>query len=423
MREEKLDKLIITGGKRLEGKVAIGGAKNSALKLMAASLLTDEICLIKNVPRIKDVQIMTQVLDHLGARTNWDESGAVKIQTNSHLVGEAPYELVNQMRASVIVLGPILARTGKARVAMPGGCNIGLRKIDLHLRGLEALGGKIELKQGYIEAKAKKLQGTHISLDFPSVGATENLLMAAVLAEGTTVIENAAREPEIFDLANFLKKMGAKIKGAGTSNLVIHGVEGLRGAEYSVIPDRIEAGTFMVATAIAGGDVIIQNVRSNLLEMVIGKLREAGITIAETDEGVRVTASSRPKAVEIATLPYPGFPTDMQAQIMSLLSLADGTSIITENVFENRFLFVEELVKLGGNIRCEGHHAVIKGVDKLRGTTVKAMDLRGGAALVSAGLAAEGQTIVEDVDHIDRGYEGFEGKLRSLGADIKRVNS
>lgn len=416
-----MDKFVINGGNRLEGKVTVSGAKNSALKLMAASLLTKETCLIRNIPDIKDVQIMTKVLEHLGAKVKWLADRSLQLKADNHLIGEAPYELVNQMRASVIVLGPVVARFGRARVALPGGCNIGLRKLDLHLRGLEALGSRIELEHGFIEAEAPRLRGALISLDFPSVGATENLLMAAVLAKGTTVIENAAREPEICDLVNFLKKMGAKIKGAGTPTLTIEGVEELRGAEYTVVTDRIEAGTFMTAAAITGGDVLIQNIRPNILEMVMTKLREAGITVVETGGGIRVTASTRPKAIEIATLPYPGFPTDMQPQIMSLLSIADGTSIITENVFESRFLFVEELIKMGSDIRCEGHHAVIKGVDKLYGTTVTAMDLRGGAALVTAALASEGQAVVENVEHIDRGYEDFEKKLKSLGADITRL--
>lgn len=417
-----MDSLVINGGNRLEGKVTIGGAKNSVLKLMAASLLTSGLCRVKNVPRIKDVETMVQVLEHLGARVDWDGKGTVVIQAGKRLKGEAPYELVNQMRASIIVLGPVLARLGRVRVAMPGGCNIGLRKLDLHLRGLEALGGRIELKHGFIEAEASKLHGAHISLDFPSVGATENLLMAAVLAEGTTVIENAAREPEIVDLVNFLKKMGAKISGAGTTTLTVRGADELQGIEFSAVPDRIEAGTFMTAAAVTGGDVVVQNVKPKTLETVIMKLREAGIVIRETADGIRVTSSLKPKALEIATLPYPGFPTDMQAQIMTLLSLAEGTSIITENIFENRFLFVEELIKMGGDIRCEGHHAVIKGVKDLHGTTVRAMDLRGGAALVVAGLAAEGQTIVEDVFHIDRGYEDFKDKLGGLGADISRIS-
>lgn len=411
----------IKGSRKLKGSVQASGAKNAVLKLMAASLMTKGKTVISNVPKIRDVYTMGEVIKKLGAKVDLTEADKVKIDTTSFLNCEAPYELVRQMRASIIVLGPLLARLGKARVAMPGGCNIGSRKIDLHIKGLEELGVRVEVGHGYIDAKASRLKGAIIPLDFPSVGATENLLMAATMAQGTTVIENAAREPEVVDLINFLNKMGAKINGGGTSTLEIKGVSELGAVEYSVIPDRIEAGTFLIAGAITYGDVLVENARPEHLELVIGKLREAGVEVEETPEGVRAQLNRRPNAVDIATLPHPGFPTDLQAPMMTLLSLADEISVVTENVFENRFIFVDELNRMGCNIRTEGHHAIIRGVEVLSGAPVKASDLRGGAALVLAGLAAQGTTEVSCVYHIDRGYENFEQKLRALGADIIRV--
>jgi len=418
-----MEKLVIRGGKKLEGIVKISGAKNAALKIMAASILSDDKVILKNVPRIKDVFVMAKVLEELGMKVDFNGSRGLVIAPAKSLKHEAPYELVNQMRASIIVLGPLLAKVGKAYVALPGGCNIGLRKIDFHLRALEKMGAKIRLEHGFIEAEADVLRGTEIDFNFPSVGATENILMAAVKAKGTTVIKNAAREPEILDLIYFLKQMGAKIKGAGTSTLVIEGVDKLHSSqEYSVVSDRIEAGTFMVAAALTGGNILIQNAPMNFMGMIIDKLTEAGVTIDETGEGLRVFRKGEIKAIDISTLPYPGFPTDMQAQMIILLSIAKGASIVTENVFEDRFMLVGELDRMGANIRVQGPHAVIKGVDGFIGSPVRATDLRGGAALVLAGLAAEGVTEIMDVFHIDRGYENLEAKLKSLGADIARID-
>lgn len=415
-------KFIVRGGNRLAGRVKVGGAKNSALKLMAAALLTEEKTTLTNVPLITDVEIMSAVLERLGACVEYRNPDAVLIEPGCSLYAEAPYDLVSQMRASIIVLGPLLARLGRARVAMPGGCNIGSRKIDIHIRGLEALGARFEVGHGFIEAVSEKLVGTKITLDYPSVGATENLLMAATLAEGVTTIENVAREPEITDLAEFLIKMGARIEGAGTPTIRIEGVEKLHGVEYQVVPDRIEAGTLLTAAAITDGDVVIENAVPAHLGLVIDKLRAAGVKITVFDDKIRVHGCSRIRPVDVATLPYPGFPTDMQTQVMALLSLADGDSIITENIFENRFMFVQELNRMGSDVRIEGRHAVIHGVSKLTGAPVKSPDLRGGAALVVAGLAAEGVTEVLDIYHIDRGYQNFEHKLQALGADIERVS-
>jgi len=418
-----MEKLVIRGGNKLEGIVKISGAKNAALKIMAASILSDDKVMLKNVPRIKDVFVMAKVLEELGMKVNFNKSRGLIIAPASSLKYEAPYELVNQMRASIIVLGPLLAKVGKACVALPGGCNIGLRKIDFHLRGLEKMGAKIRLEHGFIEAEADVLKGTEIDFNFPSVGATENILMAAVKAKGTTIIKNAAREPEILDLIYFLKQMGAKIKGAGTSTLIIEGVDKLHSSqEYSIVSDRIEAGTFMVAAALTGGNIVIQNAPTNFMGMIIDKLTEAGITINETGEGLRVFRKGEIKAIDISTLPYPGFPTDMQAQMMILLSIAKGASIVTENVFENRFMLVDELNRMGADIYIQDPHAVIKGVDGFIGSPVRATDLRGGAALVLAGLAAKGVTEIMDVFHIDRGYENLEAKLKSLGADIARID-
>ena len=413
---------IIKGGNRLNGRVKVGGAKNSALKLMAAALLTEETTTLTNVPLIKDVKIMAAVLERLGAAVEYFEPDVVQIKPKYPLYPEAPYELVSQMRASIIVLGPLLARLGKARVAMPGGCNIGSRKIDMHIRGLELLGARFEVGHGFIEAYSEKLVANKISLDYPSVGATENLLMAATLSEGVTVIENVAREPEIVDLAEFLNAMGAKIEGAGSSTIKVEGVDKLHGVEYRVMPDRIEAGTFLVAGAITKGDIFIEDAIPRHLELVVNKLRSIGAIVTPYETGIRVIGSDAIHATDIATLPYPGFPTDLQTQFMALLAIADGTSIITENIFENRFMFVGELNKMGSDVRTEGRHAVIKGIPCLRGANVKAPDLRGGAALVVAGLASEGTTEVSDVYHIDRGYQDFENKLRILGADIERKN-
>lgn len=412
----------ITGPSKLKGTVHIGGAKNAALKLMAASLLCDDEITLENTPAIKDVQIMSLVLETLGMEAGFVSQNTLKLSPAKNPSFEAPYELVSQMRASIIVLGPLLAKLGRAKVALPGGCNIGSRKINLHIDGLEQLGAKITVDKGYIEARAKNLKGTEIILDFPSVGATENILMAAVLAEGRTIIENVAREPEVADLAHFLNKMGAKIEGIGSARLEIEGVKKLKACTYKVIPDRIEAGTFMIAASITSGDVHIKNINAEHLELVISKLRAMNVGVEEMSDGLRVSSDGNLTSVDVVTLPYPGFPTDLQAQMLALLSLARGTSILTENVFENRFMVVDELNRMGADIRTEGHHAVVRGVKKLQGVPVSARDLRGGAALVLAGIAAHGVTDIYDIEHIDRGYENLEDKFNKIGANIIRVN-
>ncbi len=414
-----MDRLRVTGGRRLSGSVAVAGAKNSALKLMAASLLADGRTVIDNVPRIQDCHTMGDVLEHLGAYVVWD-GGTLTVDTSAVRSLETPYELVSQMRASILVLGPLLARHGRARVAMPGGCNIGSRKIDLHVRGLEKMGARFSSIHGVLDASTDGLRGAVISLDFPSVGATENVLMAGVAARGTTVIENAAREPELADLAEFLTEMGARIDGVGTPTIEIQGVEGFRPVRHSVIPDRVEAGTLAIAACATQGRVVLQGARGDHMDLVLAKLSEVGADILATDEGVAVDLSDRPRAADFVTLPYPGFPTDLQPQMMALLATAEGTSIATENVFESRFMFVDELNRMGADIRTEGHHAVIRGVERLSSAPVRALDIRAGAAMVIAALAAEGETTVEDMYHVDRGYQDFEAKLTSLGAEVRR---
>lgn len=417
-----MESIIVCGGMRLAGEVRVEGAKNSALKLMAASLLAPGTSRITNIPDIADVDIMSEVLEHLGARVVRTDH-CLEIDASELGTHEAPYELVAKMRASIAVLGPLVARYGEARVAMPGGCNIGSRKIDMHIAGLQHLGVEVTFGHGYIHASVPPagLTAANVTLEFPSVGATENLLMAAVLAAGTTVIENAAREPEIVDLVEFLIGMGAQIDGAGSPTLTVEGVEALHPTEHRVVGDRIEAGTLLVAGALAGGPVTVLGFDPVHLELVIAKLREAGCHVDILDEGATISREGRPKAVDVQTLPFPGFPTDMQAQFMALMAIADGGSIITENVFENRFMFADELGRMGADIRIEGHHALVKGVERLSGAPVRSTDLRGGAALVIAGLAAEGSTVVGDVSHIDRGYERFVDKLRALGADVRRA--
>jgi UDP-N-acetylglucosamine 1-carboxyvinyltransferase len=414
-----VDRLLIEGGARLSGTVRISGAKNSALKLMAAALLAEGRTRLDGVPRISDCLTMADVLDRLGAGVSWDESG-LWIDASGSLGMEAPYDLVRRMRASIIVLGPLLARLGQARVAMPGGCNIGSRKIDLHTRGLERMGVEFEYEHGFLLARAAPLRGAVVSLDFPSVGATENVLMAAVAARGTTVIENAAREPEIQDLAEFLVKMGARIEGAGTTTIEIEGVTSFSEVEHRVIPDRVEAGTFALAAVATGGDILLEGVRTDHLDLFLSKLSEMGATVQAEASGPRVSAAGRPDAVDFVTLPYPGFPTDLQPQTMAVLAFARGTSIATENVFESRFMFVDELNRMGADIRTEGHHAVIRGVERLSAAPVRALDIRAGAAMVIAALAADGVTEIGDVFHIDRGYEGIEDKLQRLGARVRR---
>lgn len=415
-------KFVINGGIPLVGTVRVSGAKNSALKLMAASLLSSDKTVLHNVPLIKDVFTMGDVLREIGARVTISPD-RVEIDPGGELSHTAPYELVRRMRASILVMGPLLARLGRARVAMPGGCNIGPRHINFHLAGLEKLGAKINADHGFINVAAQRLTGDVINLEYPSMGATENLMMAASTARGRTVIESAAREPEIIDLAKYLTSMGAIITGAGTDTIVIEGVDSLGGATHTVIPDRVEAGTFMVAAAVTNGDIEVEGANPRHLEIFISKLRAVGVNIKEYDDHVRVKGDGEYASADIATLPYPGFPTDLQAPVMVLLSLAQGHSIVTENVFENRFGFVDELNRLGANIRTSGHHAVIHGFSRLEGTIVEATDLRAGAALVLAAMAASGVTEVHRIGHIDRGYENFELKLKALGADIVRVET
>lgn len=421
---EETSKIIVSGGLPLEGKVTISGAKNAVLPIIVAALLAEETCVIQDVPRLADVEIICDVLSELGAQIKLElKNSAYNVEINCSQLNnyEATYEYVNKMRASVLVMGPLLARLGKAKISLPGGCAIGTRPIDLHLKGLAALGVQINMEHGYLWAEAPVLKGARIYLDYPSVGATENIMMAAALAQGTTIIENAAEEPEIVDLANFINTMGGKIVGAGTKIIKIEGVENLGAAEHAVIPDRIEAGSFLVAGAICQGDLFLDNLIIDHLKPVIAKLREAGVEIKEEGLGLRVYSEGIPKALDLKTLPYPGFPTDLQAQFMALLSLAQGTSIITETVFENRFMHAEELRRMGADIRIEGRSAIVKGVERLTGAEVKAPDLRAGAALVLAGLVAEGETVISDVYHLDRGYDNFVAKLRSLGAQIIRV--
>jgi UDP-N-acetylglucosamine 1-carboxyvinyltransferase len=418
-----VDRLLVSGGNRLVGEVPIGGAKNSALNLMAAALLAEGRSVIRGVPDIADSRTMTDVLERLRVPVERRDH-EVTIDASGSLGMETPYDLVRRMRASILVLGPLLAREGRARVALPGGCNIGRRKIDLHLRGLERMGAEFSYDHGYLIGTVEGgLRGAMLSLDFPSVGATENLLMAAAAAAGTTVIENAAREPEVQDLAAFLSAMGSRIQGAGTPTIEIEGSDALRPVDHTVIPDRIEAGTFAIAACVTGGDVVLRGARSDHLDLVLAKLDEVGAQITDQEDGVRVAMSGRPHAVDLVTLPYPGFPTDLQPPIMALLAGADGTSILTENVFESRFMFVDELNRMGADIRTEGHHAVVRGVERLASAPVRALDLRAGAALILAALGADGVTEITGVGHVERGYESIDGKLGALGAEIIRQPS
>jgi len=416
-------KYIISEGRPLKGTVKINGAKNSVLPIIAASLLADGICVIEEIPYLNDVNVMCDLLKSLGAKVELSEnSNKLKINSQGISNTTAPYELVNKLRASFLVMGPLLAKTGVAKISLPGGCAIGTRPVDLHIKGFAAMGAEITQGHGYIEARTRgKLIGSKIYLDFPSVGATENIIMAATLAEGQTIIENAAIEPEIVDLVTFLTSMGAEIKGAGTDTIKINGVERLRGTSHAIIPDRIEAGTFMVAAAITGGDITIENVLPDHLKPISAKLRETGVEVSEELTSIRVIGNNSLKAIDIKTHPYPGFPTDMQAQMTALMSKAEGTSIIIEAIFENRFMHVSELKRMGANIKIEGRSAVIEGTPNLMGAQVKATDLRAGAALILAGLAAEGTTEITEIEHIERGYLGIEKKLRALGANIIRV--
>lgn len=419
-----MERLIVKGGNRLVGTVKTSGAKNAVLPIIAASILGTSPSRLDEIPALEDVRTICAVLECLGIKVDASEPHTLKIDSREITSGEAPYELVRSMRASFLVMGPLLARKGYARISQPGGCAIGTRPIDLHLKGFEALGVKIEQGHGYIEASAPEgMTGANIYLDFPSVGATENIMMAAAMANGTTVLENPAEEPEIVDLANYLNQMGARVRGAGTNVITIEGVSELHGVQHSVIPDRIEAGTYMIAAAMTGGDVIIENVLPEHQKPLIAKLREAGALVEEDIDRIHVVGSGRLKAVDIKTLPYPGFPTDMQAQMMAMLSVAEGRSKITETVFENRFMHVVELNRMGANITTEGRSAVITGPAHLTGCTVRATDLRAGAAMILAGLVAEGATEICDIYHIDRGYEEIAAKLTRLGADIKRVGT
>ena len=419
-----MEKLIVKGGNRLVGAVKTSGAKNAVLPIIAASILGTTPSHLDEVPMLEDVHTISEVLKCLGLAVECSpEKNVLDIDSTEITSYEAPYELVRTMRASFLVMGPLLARIGKARISMPGGCAIGARPIDIHLKGFEALGVKIEQGHGYIEASAPEgLKGTSIYFDFPSVGATENIMMAASLAEGTTILENAAEEPEIVDLANYLNKMGAKIRGAGTDTIRIEGVDKLHGADYTIIPDRIEAGTYMIAAGMTGGDIVVENVLPEHQKPLIAKLREAGAVVEEDIDKVRVIGKNQLKAVSIKTLPYPGFPTDMQAQMMAMMVIAEGRSKVTETVFENRFMHVVELNRMGAQISTEGRSAVIDGPCKLTGCDVRATDLRAGAAMILAGLVAEGTTRIGDLHHIDRGYENIVAKLKNLGADIERVD-
>ena len=420
-----MEKLIINGGKALRGRVKISGAKNAVLPIIAAALLGQNVpSKLEEVPALDDVHTLSAVLEQLGVKAEFDADKNTLLVDSSQIAScEAPYDLVRKMRASFLIIGPLLARCGRAKISLPGGCAIGTRPIDLHLKGFEALGARIDIGHGYIEATAPEgLKGARIYLDFPSVGATENIMMAASMAEGTTIIENPAQEPEIIDLANYLNVMGARVRGAGTNVIKIEGVKSLTGKNYTIIPDRIEAGTYMVAAAMTKGDVYIENAISEHLKPVIAKLKEAGVTIEENIDGIRVVCDRRTKAVDIKTLPYPGFPTDMQAQFMALLAVSEGMGRVTETVFENRFMHVDELKRMGANIRIDGRTSLVEGVDQLQGCAVKATDLRAGAAMVLAGLVAEGETRIGYIHHIDRGYDNLVTKLVMLGADIRRVD-
>lgn len=416
-----MEQLIIRGGKPLKGEVAISGSKNAALPIITASLLAPGVHQITNVPELRDVATMGRLIGHMGGLTGYRE-GIITLDTGRLRTPEAPYEMVKTMRASVLVLGPLVARFGKARVSLPGGCAIGGRPIDQHIKGLEKMGAKITLESGYVIARARQLKGTKIYFDMATVTGTENIMMAATLAKGTTILENAAREPEVKDLADCLISMGAKIKGAGESVVEITGVDSLIPiANYSVIPDRIETGTFMAIAGATGGDIVIKNCRIDHLDAVVMKLKDAGLRFDETKKGLRVIGPKRPQASSITTLPYPGFPTDMQAQFMALMTIAGGTSIIHESIFENRFMHVAELRRMGADISIDGGTAAVKGVERLTGAPVMATDLRASASLIVAALCAKGESTIQRIYHLDRGYERIDDKLRKLGADVKRV--
>jgi UDP-N-acetylglucosamine 1-carboxyvinyltransferase len=420
-----MDKLRIRGGQRLAGEVVISGAKNAALPELCAALLTPERVQLQNVPRLQDVQTMTRLLKTMGVAAEPGGNGEATMALTADDVSsrEAPYELVKTMRASILVLGPLLARFGEARVSLPGGCAIGTRPVDQHIKGLQAMGAEIAVEHGYIVARAGRLQGARVTTDMITVTGTENLLMAATLASGETILENAAQEPEVTDLAEMLIAMGARIEGHGTSRIRVVGVERLHGVTHRIVADRIEAGTFLCAVAAAGGDAVLRQARADHLEAVIDKLREGGATIDAGDGWLRVRADARPRAVSVRTSEYPAFPTDMQAQLMALDCIADGAATITETIFENRFMHVNELLRLGAKIDIDGRVAVVQGVERLSGATVMATDLRASAGLVIGALVAEGETTIDRIYHLDRGYDRMEAKLRALGADVERVSS
>lgn len=417
-----MDKLLITGGVRLSGEIAVSGAKNAALPILCAALLTREPLTLTNVPRLNDVRTMQTLLSQMGVRIDASTAGQVTLDAEDIDWPLAPYELVKTMRASILALGPLLARCGEARVSMPGGCAIGLRPVDQHVRGLEKMGATIDVEHGYINARAKRLSGTTVRFDLVTVTGTENLLMAATLAEGTTVLENAAQEPEVVDLARCLTSMGARISGAGTSRIEIEGVPRLFAATHDVMPDRIETGTFLAAIAATGGDATLRNAHAQTLDAVVDSLRTAGADITVSNGDIRIRRAAPLKAVSLTTEPYPGFPTDMQAQMMALAARAEGTTTITETIFENRMMHVQELRRLGADIDVDGNTARVRGVAKLTGANVMATDLRASASLVIAGLVAEGETLIDRIYHLDRGYERIEDKLSSLGAAIRRVS-
>jgi UDP-N-acetylglucosamine 1-carboxyvinyltransferase len=417
-----MDALVIQGGNPLSGEVRISGAKNAALPILTACLLTAEPLKLGNVPHLKDISTMLALLGHMGVRVTLDDRNQVTLSGESIPHKEAPYEMVKTMRAAILVLGPTLARFGDARVSLPGGCAIGSRPVDLHIKGLQAMGAEINIEHGYIHARCKRLKGARILMDMVTVTGTENLMMAAALADGTTVLENAAREPEVVDLARCLVAMGAQIEGAGSDVITIHGVEKLHGADYSVMPDRIETGTFLVAAAMTGGRVRVTHTQPDTLDAVIAKLREAGAAVETGPDWIEIESNGTLTAVDVRTAPHPAFPTDMQAQFMALNCIAEGAASVSETIFENRFMHVQELRRLGANIEVSGYTALVRGVPRLDGATVMATDLRASASLVLAGLVAAGETTIERIYHLDRGYERIEEKLTQLGARIKRVH-
>jgi UDP-N-acetylglucosamine 1-carboxyvinyltransferase len=417
-----MDKLVIQGGVPLSGEIRVSGAKNAALPILCAALLTSEPLRVQNVPHLRDVTTMLTLLGQMGVEVSLDEKLGVGLDADRLRNHTAPYDLVKTMRASIMVLGPLVARFGEALVSLPGGCAIGQRPVDQHIKGLEALGADVKIERGYIHARARRLRGARLVMDLVTVTGTENLMMAAVLAEGRTVIENAAREPEVVDLAHCLNAMGARVQGAGSDVITIDGVATLHGAQYRVMPDRIETGTFLVAAAATGGSIKLKGARADILDAVVAKLQESGATVEHGEDWIRLAAPRELEAVSVRTAPYPAFPTDMQAQFMALNSVARGTAVVTETIFENRFMHVQELQRLGADIEVEGNTAVVRGVPRLQGAKVMATDLRASASLVLAGLVAEGETIVDRVYHLDRGYECIEEKLGQLGARIRRAH-